>query len=62
MRPEAVAAQAVLKELKTAKAKPVRARKKRDGVDTIVREREAAQARFDAAKEALDAVYADLTT
>ncbi|MGW0939075.1 hypothetical protein [Streptomyces sp. NPDC002666] len=52
---------AVLKEFETAKTKLERAAKKRAGVEAIVQEHEAAQARYDAAKEALDAVYADLT-
>ncbi|MFG3137669.1 hypothetical protein ACGFZA_15835 [Streptomyces sp. NPDC048211] len=52
---------AVLKEFETAKTKLERAAKKRAGVDAVVQEHEAAQARYDAAKTALDAVYADLT-
>ncbi|WP_329539390.1 hypothetical protein [Streptomyces sp. NBC_01358] len=47
--------------MRRLKAKLARAQKKLDGAGTVVQEHEAAQARFDAAKEALDAVHADLT-
>ncbi|SFY44178.1 hypothetical protein OH786_37980 (plasmid) [Streptomyces atratus] len=51
----------MLKGFETANTKLDRAAKKRAQVDAVVQDHEAAQARFDAAKTALDAVYAELT-
>lgn len=52
---------AVLKEFETAKNKLATANKRLAKVNTVVEQQEAAEARFKAAKEALDAVYSDLT-
>lgn len=52
---------AVLKEFETAKHKLTVANKRAATVQTVVEAQEAAQARYDAAKQALDEVYGVLT-
>lgn len=50
-----------LQEFRVAKHKLDVANKRLSKVETVQEQLEAAQARYDAAKEALDDVYADLT-
>lgn len=52
---------AVMKEFDTAKRKLATADRRAAAVGTIIEAQEAAQARYDAAKKELDAVYGDLT-
>jgi len=52
---------AILREFETAKNKLTTANKRAAAVQTIVEQQEAAQARFNAAKAALDDAYANLT-